>query len=161
MEHPDHCFFLQSKDGALGHRCRRGHAKRLSREASFTKEISAPQDCDDRFLPPRGEDRQLHLALLDVKHRVRGIALREDDGFLLIPFGGSPPGFRKVRPEIEWGVPLLCHVSAPRYERGFRDTQFNSAAQTTSNRRDFGVATACASPPRPAPQAPLRGGRGA
>src|SRR5437016_11150254 len=117
MQRPYHCFFVDSKDRALGHRGRRGHAKRLSREASFTKEISAPQDCDDRFLPPRGEDRQLHLALLDVKHRVRGTALREDEGFLSIPFGGSPPGFCTVRPEIEWGILLLCHVSAPRYER--------------------------------------------
>src|SRR5207244_2276401 len=81
---PDHFFFLESKDGALRHRGRRGHAKRLPREATFTKKIPAPQDCDDRFLPTRGEDRQLHLALLNVKHRVRATTLREDGGFLWI-----------------------------------------------------------------------------
>src|SRR5438093_4194962 len=115
MEHPDHCFFLHSKDRAFGHRGRRGHAKRLPREASFTKEISAPQDCDDRFLPPLREDRQLHLALLNVKHRVRGITLGEDGALLSIILRGSATGFRKVHPEIEWRVFFLCHESAPTY----------------------------------------------
>jgi hypothetical protein len=67
VEHPDHCVFLKPKDGALGHRGRRGHAKRLSLEAPFTKEIAAPQDRDDRFLPACGDYGQLHLALLDIK----------------------------------------------------------------------------------------------
>src|SRR4029450_8770222 len=113
VEHPDHCFFLKSKNGALGHRGRRRHAKRLSRQASFTKEIAAPQDRDNRFLPASGENRQLHLALLNVKDRVRGTTLREDGGFLSVILGGSPAGLRKVHLEIEWRVFFLCHEPAP------------------------------------------------
>src|SRR4029077_14185747 len=64
------------------------------------------------FLPPRRQDRELHLALLDVKDRVRGTALREDGGFLSKVLGGSPPGFRQVHPEIERRVIFLCHESA-------------------------------------------------
>src|SRR4029434_3844416 len=116
---------LNSKDRALGQRGRRGHANRLSREASFTKEISAPQDGDDRFLPARGEDRQLHLALLNVKNRVRGTALREDGGFLSIVLGDSPPSLREVHPEIERRVFFSCHVSAP-YLSGDFDTSYRS-----------------------------------
>jgi len=113
VEHPDHCFFFKSKEGAVRYRGRRGHAKRLSRETSFTEEISTPQDCDDRFLPAIGEDRQLHLAILNVKDRVGGTALREDRGFLSIVLGGSAPGLCKIRREIEWRVFFLCHESAP------------------------------------------------
>src|SRR5947208_16690936 len=91
MQRPYHCFFVDSKDRALGHRGRRGHAKRLSRQASFTKKIPAPQDCDDRFLSARGEDRQLHLTLLNVKDRVRGTALHEDGLFLAVLLTVSPP----------------------------------------------------------------------
>jgi hypothetical protein len=80
---------------------------------SFTKEISASQDRDNRFLPATGEDRQLHLALLNVKDRVGGTALREDGSFLSVILGGSPAGLRKVRPEVEWRVFLLCHEPAP------------------------------------------------
>src|SRR4030095_14351947 len=120
VEHPDHCLFLKSKNGALGHRGRRRHAKRLSRQASFTKEISASQDRDNRFLPATGEDRQLHLALLNVKDRVGGTALREDGSFLSVILGGSPAGLRKVRPEVEWRVFLLCHEPAPHSKRGFQ-----------------------------------------
>src|SRR3989442_5558837 len=113
MQRPYHCFFVDSKDRALGHRGRRGHAKRLSREASLTKKIPAPQDCDDRLLPTRGEDRQLHLTRLNVKHRVRGTTLRKDDLFLSILLRRPAPGFRKVRRQIEWRVFFLCHESAP------------------------------------------------
>src|SRR4030095_5836313 len=94
-------------------------------ETPFTKKIAAPQDCDDRFLPPRGQDRQLHLALLDVKDRVRGTALREDRGFLSIVLGDSPAGLRKVRPEIEC-VFFVCHELAP-YLSGDFDTDLTAS----------------------------------
>src|SRR5439155_23537045 len=54
-------------------------------------------------------DRQLNLTLLNVTNRVRVTALREDDLLLSIVLRGPPPGFRKVRPELEWRVPFLCH----------------------------------------------------
>src|SRR5947208_6629677 len=110
IQRPYHCFFGDSKDRALGHRGLRGHAKRLSRQASFTKKIPAPQDCDDRFFSARGENRQLHLTLLDVKNRVRATALHEDGVFLSVLLNGlSPPDSRKVRPEIEWRSFFLRH----------------------------------------------------
>src|SRR5712664_2770900 len=115
MEDPYHCFFRHSKDRALGHRGRRGHAKRLSREASLTKKIPAYQDSYDRLFPARGSDRQLDLTLLNVKNRVRGTALREDDLLLSILLICPPlPGFRKVRPEIEWWCVFFpCHERPP------------------------------------------------
>src|SRR6266403_4280722 len=112
MQHPYHCFFFDSKDRALGHRGRRGHAKRLSGQASFTEKIPASQDCDDRFLPARGEDRQLHLTPLNVKHRVRRTALDEDGVFLPVLLDGlSPTDFRKVHPGVEWRGFFLYHES--------------------------------------------------
>src|SRR5436190_2242728 len=101
MEHPDHCFFWNSKDGALGDRGRRGHAQRLAGEASFTKKISAAQDGDDRFFPACGENRQLDFTLLNVKHGIGGTALREDDLVLSMLLGDPSPDFAKVRLELE------------------------------------------------------------
>src|SRR4030095_4927282 len=123
-EHPDHCFFLKSRERTLSDRGPRGHAKWLSRQATFTKKIAAPQDCDDRFLPARREYSQLHLALLNVKNGIRRTALRKDIAFLSIFLAGAPAGLRKVHLEVEWRVFFfLCHESAP-YLSGDFDTDF-------------------------------------
>src|SRR5213593_3585245 len=56
---------------------------------------------------------RLERTVSNVKDRVGGTALREDRGFLSIVLGGSAPGLRKVRREIEWRTFFLCHESAP------------------------------------------------
>src|SRR5450432_1386680 len=63
-----------------------GHPHRMAIEASFAKELTGPEDADDRFLPLLGNDGELDLALLDVKDRVRGVTLRKND-FILLEFG--------------------------------------------------------------------------
>jgi hypothetical protein len=45
--------------------------------AAFTKELFGSQYSDYRFLALIGQDSHLDLAFLNVKHRVRDIALRE------------------------------------------------------------------------------------
>jgi hypothetical protein len=51
-------------------------------QAALAEELAGLQDGDYRFLALLGEHSKLHLAFLDVKHRVRDVALREH---VLIP----------------------------------------------------------------------------
>jgi len=44
-------------------------------QAPFAKKTARPQDCDDRFLALLGDDGELELAFLEIKDRVRDIAL--------------------------------------------------------------------------------------
>ena len=44
-------------------------------ETSFAKKMTWSQDCNHRFLALLGNDSELDLALLDVKNRVRDLAL--------------------------------------------------------------------------------------
>jgi hypothetical protein len=48
---------------------------RLDGETPFAKKMTGAQDCNDRFLALLGNDRELDLAFLDVKNRVRGLSL--------------------------------------------------------------------------------------
>jgi hypothetical protein len=50
----------------------------LSDQATFAKEVALPQDSDHSLLATLGGDCQLHIAILDVKHRISFIALRKD-----------------------------------------------------------------------------------
>src|ERR1700694_4277821 len=52
-------------------------------QTSFAKKMTWSQDCNHRFLALLGNDSELDLALLDVKNRVRNIALRENN--LILP----------------------------------------------------------------------------
>src|SRR5712692_8849986 len=53
-------------------------------QASFAKKMTGSQDCDDRFLALLGNDRELDLALLDVKNRVRDLSLRKNNMILSV-----------------------------------------------------------------------------
>jgi hypothetical protein len=44
-------------------------------QTSFAKELIGSQDCDHRFLALLGNYRELDLALLDEKNRVRELSL--------------------------------------------------------------------------------------
>jgi len=44
-------------------------------ETSLAKKVTRPQNSNDCFLAPFGNDGELDLALLDVKDRVRNLAL--------------------------------------------------------------------------------------
>jgi hypothetical protein len=51
----------------------------LPRQASLAAKIPGSKQSDDRFLAMLGNHGDLDLALLDVKNRIRGRALRKDD----------------------------------------------------------------------------------
>ena len=44
-------------------------------QAPFAKKLTRSEDCNDRFLALLGNDRELDLALLDVKNCVRNLSL--------------------------------------------------------------------------------------
>ena len=48
-------------------------------EASFAKELSRFQDSDHGFLALFGDNEDLDPSLLNIKNRVRGLSLREND----------------------------------------------------------------------------------
>src|SRR5690349_10954146 len=53
---------------------------------SFSEKMTRSYDCNHRFLALLGNNSELDLALLDVKNRVRGLALRKYD--LILPIFG-------------------------------------------------------------------------
>jgi hypothetical protein len=53
----------------------RRDAQRMAIQTRFTKKLTRSEDCNDRFLALLGNDRELDLALLDVKNRVRNLSL--------------------------------------------------------------------------------------
>src|ERR1700731_4054666 len=53
-------------------------------ETSFAEKLTWFQDGDHRFLALLGNDRELDLALLDVKDRVRDLSLRKNNLILSI-----------------------------------------------------------------------------
>ena len=59
-------------------------------QTSFAKKVVRFQNTYDCFLAPLGNDGELDLALLDVKNRVRRIALPEHNFILSIIVNGSP-----------------------------------------------------------------------
>jgi hypothetical protein len=73
-------------------------------QAAFTEELAGLQDCNDCFLALFGQDSELDLASLNVKHCVRYVALREHV-FILPEFqyrfprahlGKKPQGVERV-----------------------------------------------------------------
>src|SRR5579864_3018473 len=53
-------------------------------DAFFTQEIARGEKCNGGFLASFGNHAKSHLSLLDVEHRVRGLALRIDELFWAI-----------------------------------------------------------------------------
>jgi hypothetical protein len=56
----------------------------LAIETAFAKELTGLQNCDDRFLALIGYDDDLDPAFLDVKNRIRDVALGENDLILSV-----------------------------------------------------------------------------
>ena len=76
---PDNCALLNCAGG--------GHAKRLTRKTALAEETGFRQDGNHGFFATLGYHRELHLAALDVEHRVCRVPLRKD-GFV----GNGTPG---------------------------------------------------------------------
>src|SRR5450759_3454367 len=77
-----HCRFLDSQNIAIGDRGRRLHAERLTSKATLSQKLALTQYADRCFLASLRDDGEFHLAILDVKHSVARIPLREDCLFL-------------------------------------------------------------------------------
>jgi hypothetical protein len=70
--------------------------------AALAEELPGLQNRNDGFLALLGKDRELDPAFLNVKHRIRGVALLEHM-LVLLEFENRLPGsdFRKERLRIE------------------------------------------------------------
>ena len=47
-------------------------------QAAFAEEVFGLEDCDDGFLALFGQDSELNPSFLDIKHRLRDVALFEN-----------------------------------------------------------------------------------
>src|ERR1700730_7165566 len=77
MDCGDHRVFHDCRDQAIFHRRRGCDATRMTIHAAFAEELAGPQNCHHGFLAMLGQNSQLDLAFLNVKHRFRDIALLE------------------------------------------------------------------------------------
>jgi hypothetical protein len=108
VEHPEHRGLLNAHQRAVGERRGRGHAQRLPGQAALPKKSLGREDGDHRFLALRRDDGELHLPLLDIKHRVGRLALRKDRALLLAGRDRSASAdFGKKRLRIE--RVMVCH----------------------------------------------------
>src|ERR1700693_5885058 len=83
-------------------------------QTALAKEIPLRMDCDDRFLPLLGNNVDLDLAFLNVKHRIRQIPLQEDPPILSIcRYGPTPIHGGKKRCNIEGRLALCVHEKFP------------------------------------------------
>ena len=83
-------------------------------QTALAKEIPLRMDCDDRFLPLLGNNVDLDLAFLNVKHRIRQIPLQEDPPILSIcRYGPTPIHGGEKRCNIEGRLALCVHEKFP------------------------------------------------
>src|ERR1700730_347953 len=90
-------------------------------QTRFAKKLTRFKDCNDHFLALLGNDRELDLALLDVKNCVCNLSLREDSSILPVfgycfpvahlgeKFLGIKRGFNSLPHK---GSPFLSHRAA-------------------------------------------------
>ena len=84
MQSSNHCRFGDAANQALIERRSCSDPRRMAIETCFAKKVAWFQDSYDRFLAPLRNDRELDLAALDVKDRVRNVTLAENNLALLI-----------------------------------------------------------------------------
>jgi hypothetical protein len=89
MERAHNDSLVEPHDGAFRHCCDRRQASWLTRQTALAKEIPLPMEGDHGFLSLFGYDADLDFALLNVKDRIRWLALPEDSLTLSI-FRNSP-----------------------------------------------------------------------
>src|SRR5688572_28160200 len=110
MDDPDHGCFIQPHDRGVHHRGDGRNASRLCHEAALAEESIRTKNCDDSLLALRGNDRDLDLALLDVKDSVGRLPLGEDRlVFAVLNDAASLANFGEKSFRIEWWGRLDCH----------------------------------------------------
>jgi hypothetical protein len=75
MHGGDHGRLGDARNKALVDRRGGRDTQPMAIETSFAEEVTRPENSDDCFLAPLGNDAELDLAGLDVKDRVRRVAL--------------------------------------------------------------------------------------
>src|SRR5258708_30796324 len=112
MKGGDHRCFLDCRDQAIFHRRRGSDAKRMTIHAAFAEELAALWNCDNGFLALLGHDSELDPTFLNVKHRVRDLALLEHM-LILVKFEDRFPksDFGEKNLRIKLVISWLSHRS--------------------------------------------------
>src|SRR4029077_17455052 len=120
MQRGNHCCFSDARNQALIDRRSRCDTQRMTVQTSFAKKVVRSQNTYDCFLAPLGNDRELDLALLDVKNGVRLATLRKNNLVLLtLGYGFPIADFGEKCFQLECGLPTLLHEEAlPRAKPG-------------------------------------------
>src|SRR5438270_174993 len=71
----DNRLLVNPQDGRIRHRRCRTHATSLPRDSPFAEKITGVQYADGRFFASLGADRELYLACLNEKYRIRLVPL--------------------------------------------------------------------------------------
>src|ERR1700686_4168633 len=78
LDDSDHRASLHScYRGRLNCRCSK-RPQRPAHQTALTKKVTLPQDREHRSFTAPGCNREFHVAILDVEHRIRRIALAKD-----------------------------------------------------------------------------------
>jgi hypothetical protein len=79
MEECDHCTFFDPDNRAPRNSAGGGHANWLTRQTALAKEAGFRQDGNHGFFATLGDNREFHLAALDIEHGIRRVPLRKDE----------------------------------------------------------------------------------
>ena len=90
MECADDCILFNPHDFAFRQGRRVSNALGLPSETSLAAKFIRPENCNHSLLAAFRNDRDFELALLDIKNRIRSVALREDCLALAV-FGNRSP----------------------------------------------------------------------
>jgi hypothetical protein len=83
---------------------------RLAGETSLPKEVTDPEQADDRRFPAMRHHRQLDAARLNEEHRIGGGSLREDAlAFAALHEGSPRADLREEHLHVKTGRALSCH----------------------------------------------------
>src|ERR1700726_5174259 len=112
MDCGDHRGFRDCRDQAIVHRRRGRDAKRMTIHAAFAEELAGLYNCDNGFLALLGHDSELDPTFLNVKHRVRDLALLEHV-LILVKFEDrfSKSDFGEKNLRIKLVISWLSHRS--------------------------------------------------
>lgn len=114
LDYAHHRASLHSCDsGLLNCRCGK-RPQRPAHETALTKKVTLPQDRERRYFTAPGCNCEFHVAILDVEHRIRGIALAKNGLFIsVLPRVFCLPIFFRRSLEVKLRVCLLT-INSPK-----------------------------------------------
>lgn len=84
MQKIKHARFRQLHNCGIDYCCCGRYPHPLSVQGCFAKKLTRRENADDRFFAASGDNRNLHLACLDVENVFGWIALRKNGGAALV-----------------------------------------------------------------------------